>query len=219
MSLFKKKAGPENPIIIAGLGNLGSQYHKSRHNAGFLVTERLAERLGLSWKKGSRMGVAAVRLACFDPAASPGARPGVSRGLSSQIPSALLQAQRALLLLQPLAFMNLSGAPVASALRRFKSSASELLVIHDEIELPFGRLSLQLGGGHRGHNGIRDIHARLEGRVYHRLRFGVGRPPDRQVADYVLSPFSPQEWSDIGGLLDQACDLCLQWATALAKDQ
>ncbi len=197
MSLFKKKIHKkkiyaDNPLIIAGLGNPGPHYRQSRHNAGFLVVERLAEQLQAPWQEGASSGCPATRLSLTEIRAASG-------------------QEEAIVLLQPLQFMNLSGSPVAHALRRFKSEPARLLVIHDEIELPFAEIRLQYGGGHRGHNGIRDIHAKLQDSSYHRLRFGVGRPEEGQVADYVLSPFSPQQRSQLEGLLEQSCSLCLQW--------
>lgn len=152
---------------IVGLGNPGAKYALTRHNIGFLVVDALAQEFGArSFKNEFKSQVARLRLEGSDE----------------------------LLLIKPQTFMNLSGEAVQAAMAFFKIPPDNLLVVHDEVDLPFGQIRLQKNRGHGGHNGVRDIHAKI-GSDYARLRFGVGRPlqPQMEVADYVLQNFSKEE--------------------------
>jgi PTH1 family peptidyl-tRNA hydrolase len=150
--------------LIVGLGNPGSQYSWTRHNAGFMVLDRLAQLAGIAVTK---------------------------KNFSGLYGDGSWQGER-LFLLKPQTFMNLSGRSVAPALRFHKLSLSDLIVIHDEIDIPFGQIRLKEGGGHGGHNGLRSLMQELGG-GFLRLRVGVGRPAHGDAADYVLSPFAREE--------------------------
>lgn len=147
--------------LIVGLGNPGQQYEKNRHNAGFLFLDRLVSEYGRVWLKDSKF-----------------------HGFVSTI-----QINRdKVILLKPGTFMNLSGQAVGAVIRYYKIQADEILVVHDELDFPAGVVKLKKGGGHAGHNGLRDIIAHLDSKEFYRLRVGIGRPAaGKAVADYVLS--------------------------------
>jgi len=157
--------------LIVGLGNPGSQYQKTRHNAGFLFLDYLAE-VGLSsWAVESKFhGVVS----------------------SCQI------AGKKVILLKPQTFMNKSGLAVGAVARYYKIKPEEILVAHDELDLDSGVVRFKMGGGHAGHNGLRDIIQSLGEKNFYRLRFGIGRPSvGKKVADFVLSGSSKQEAEDL----------------------
>jgi PTH1 family peptidyl-tRNA hydrolase len=117
-------------------------------------------------------------------------------------------------LAKPLSFMNLSGGPVAALVKYYKVDASRLIVVHDELDIPFDTLRLKVGGGHGGHNGIRDIAAALGTPDFARVRVGIGRPPGRQpAADFVLRDFTATERATLPNLLSDAADAVEQLAT------
>ncbi|MCK9608427.1 MAG: aminoacyl-tRNA hydrolase [Methylomonas sp.] len=148
--------------LIVGLGNPGSQYDKTRHNAGFLFLDHLAGSHGVGW---SGNGQFQGDVASYSSVAGK------------------------LLLLKPMTFMNKSGSSVGKMLRYHKLKPEELLVVHDELELPEGVVKLKRDGGHAGHNGLRDIISHIDSRDFYRLRVGIGRPetPGANIANYVLS--------------------------------
>jgi peptidyl-tRNA hydrolase, PTH1 family len=165
--------------LVAGLGNPGPQYAGNRHNAGFMVAELLAARIGSGFRRDrSRAQAATGRLA------------GVP-----------------VILAKPMSFMNLSGEPLVAMARFYKIPASRLVVVHDELDLPFGTIRLKLGGGDGGHNGLRSLTRSLATRDYYRVRVGIGRPPGRQdPADYVLRDFSAAERKELPLVLERAAD-------------
>jgi PTH1 family peptidyl-tRNA hydrolase len=166
--------------LIAGLGNPGSQYAGNRHNAGFMVADVLAARLGTSFKRDR------------------------SR---AQVATAML-AGTPVTLAKPMSFMNLSGGSVAALRAFYKIPPQRIIVIHDELDLPFGAIRLKTGGGDNGHNGLRSVTAALGTRDYHRVRVGIGRPPGRMdPADFVLRDFSVAERSELPELLDRSADM------------
>ncbi|MCK1796844.1 aminoacyl-tRNA hydrolase [Streptomyces sp. XM4193] len=172
------------PWLVAGLGNPGPQYAGNRHNVGFMVADLLAERMGGAFKshKASRSQVLEGRIGT----------PGVD---STRV-----------VLAKPMSFMNVSGGPVASLLDFYKVDLSRLVVVHDELDIPYGTLRLKKSGGDNGHNGLRSLTKTL-GPDYHRARFGVGRPPGRMaVADYVLKDFSGAERKELEYLVDRTAD-------------
>jgi peptidyl-tRNA hydrolase, PTH1 family len=172
--------------LICGLGNPGTEHAGDRHNAGYLVVDRL----------GARLGVA------LDTAKFEG-RLGAGR----------IGAER-LLLLKPETYMNLSGQSVAAAARFYKLLPADVLVVHDELDLPFGRMQLKSGGGTAGHNGLRSILACLGEEGFARLRMGVGKPEGKErTVGHVLSGFSAEERAALPELLDQAADAAVGWAT------
>jgi PTH1 family peptidyl-tRNA hydrolase len=147
--------------LIVGLGNPGQQYEKTRHNAGFLFLEQLACDLSCSWTKESRFQ---------------------GWWASGNV------AMQKVMLLKPATFMNHSGQSVGAMARYHKINPDEILVVHDELDFEAGLVKLKKGGGHAGHNGLRDIIAHLGSNDFYRLRIGIGRPViGKSVADYVLS--------------------------------
>lgn len=183
------------PWLVVGLGNPGKEYARNRHNVGFMVADLLAGRLG-------------VRLGRHRRAA---AETGEGRlGLGGP----------KLVLAKPLTYMNLSGAPVASLAQFYKVPVEQVVAVHDELDIDYGRLRAKQGGGEGGHNGLRSMSRSLGSKEYLRVRFGIGRPPGRQdPADYVLSDFSTTERKELEFLVDRAADLVeavvvrgLEWA-------
>lgn len=165
-------------LLVAGLGNPGREYEATRHNAGFLVADELARRLGGSWRGKFSGELAEVRL----------------DGLR-------------LALLKPQTYMNESGRSVGAALRFFKTDPVALLVVHDEVDLEPGRLQARFGGGLAGHNGLRSVAQHVGTPDFGRLRVGVGRPErgdPRPVADFVLSQFPAD--LDVEALVARAAD-------------
>ncbi|MGO1847681.1 aminoacyl-tRNA hydrolase [Microbacterium sp.] len=167
--------------LIAGLGNPGPRYDLTRHNVGQMVVDELAARRAESF--GQHKANARV--------AETWVRPGAAK----------------LVLAKPNSFMNVSGGPVSSLAKFFSIDPSRVIVVHDELDIPFDSLKLKLGGGHGGHNGVRDVAKALGSGEFVRVRVGIGRPPGRQdPADWVLSPFSAGERQDLGNLLVDAAD-------------
>ena len=165
-------------LLVAGLGNPGREYGRTRHNVGWLVVDELARRHGGSWRSKFSGSLAEIRL-------------GDAR----------------LALLKPETYMNESGRSVAAASRFFKVPAESLLVVHDDVDLEPARLQARRGGGLAGHNGLRSLARDLGTQDFLRLRIGVGRPArgdPRPVSDWVLSPFAPEE--DVEALVGRAAD-------------
>ncbi len=170
-------------FAVVGLGNPGPRYEATRHNIGQHVVHLLAHRAGTSLSAHKQSNTQAASLRVGPP---PGERVilGISNG-----------------------YMNTSGGPVSSLLSYFKIEPENLIVVHDELDLPFGTLKLKRGGGAGGHNGLKDISKSLGTQDFIRLRFGIGRPPGRQnPADYVLSDFSSTERKTLDTLIDEAAD-------------
>jgi PTH1 family peptidyl-tRNA hydrolase len=165
--------------LVAGLGNPGPHYAGNRHNAGFMVADLLAGRIGASYRRDrSRAEVATGRL-----------------------------AGQPVTLVKPMSFMNASGGPVASVSGFYKIPAERVVIIYDELDLPFGTIRLKLGGGDNGHNGSRSVTAALGTRDYYRVRAGVGRPPGRMdPTDFLLGDFSAVERKELPFLIDRAAD-------------
>ncbi len=165
--------------LIAGLGNPGPQYAGNRHNAGFMVADLLAARIGTRFKRDrSRADVADGRLA------------GVPVTLG-----------------KPRTFMNLSGGPVAALRGYYKIPPERIVVVHDELDIPFAAIRLKLGGGDNGHNGLRSVTAALGTRDYYRVRCGIGRPAGRMdAADFVLHDFSGPEPAMLPEFLSRCAD-------------
>jgi peptidyl-tRNA hydrolase, PTH1 family len=166
--------------LVVGLGNPGPAYAGNRHNVGQMVLAELADRRSATFK--SHRSNAAV-----------------AEGRTSAGPR--------LILAKPNTFMNVSGAPVAALLRFYKLEPAQLIVIHDELDIPFEQLRLKFGGGHGGHNGTRDILEVLGTGDFTRVRVGIGRPPGRQpAADFVLRDFSGAERQVLPSVLSDAAD-------------
>jgi PTH1 family peptidyl-tRNA hydrolase len=177
--------GTAGPWLVVGLGNPGPEYAGNRHNVGAMVVAQLASDLGVKLSAHrSRAQVGEVRLA------PSGGQPG-----------------ERVVLAVPTSYMNESGGQVTSAVRFFKVEPERLLVIHDELDLPFGDLMLKLGGGEGGHNGLRSVSRSLGTRDYSRLRIGIGRPPGRMdAADFVLRDFSAGERKELPFVVADAVD-------------
>ncbi len=175
--------------LIVGLGNPGQQYEKNRHNAGFLFLDHLLNQHSGSWSNESKFhGIVATSFI----------------------------AGSKVILLKPQTFMNRSGLSVGSVARYYKIKAEEILLVHDELDFAAGVVKLKKGGGHAGHNGLRDIIANMGERDFYRARIGIGRPVSgKPVADYVLSDPSRDE----RGLMLSAFDLLdLQMDKIVAED-
>jgi PTH1 family peptidyl-tRNA hydrolase len=167
------------PTLVVGLGNPGPRYEGNRHNVGFLVADELADRMGGKFKG--------------------------HRSVADVLEGRLAGARVALV--KPRVFMNLSGGPVAGAVKFFKVPMENLVVVHDELDLPYGAVRLKLGGGENGHNGLRSVTKSLGSRDYHRVRFGIGRPPGRMdPADFVLRDFSATERKELAFAVDRCAD-------------
>jgi PTH1 family peptidyl-tRNA hydrolase len=169
--------------IVVGLGNPGPSYQATRHNVGYLVTDELAQRMGGSWKahKSGRALAVEGRLAGV-----PGIRTVLGRGRC---------------------YMNESGGPVAGLLKFYKATPEQLVVVYDELDLPYGDMRVKFGGGDNGHNGLKSVRASLGTGDWYRVRVGISRPQGRQApADYVLKPFSTTERRELDLHVNRAAD-------------
>jgi PTH1 family peptidyl-tRNA hydrolase len=165
--------------LVVGLGNPGPKYAGNRHNIGFHVVDLLAERMGARFK--------------------------AHKGRADVVEGRL--AGRRVVLAKPSSYMNLSGGPVASLRDFFKVPAERIVVVHDELDLPFATLRLKRGGGDNGHNGLRSLTQSLGTKEYLRVRWGIGRPPGRQdPADFVLKDFTAAERKELPFHVDRAAD-------------
>ena len=172
----------EGPFLVVGLGNPGPSYAGNRHNVGAMVLDELAARAGvkLSPGKGKR------------------ARTLIGEGRL---------AGRRVVLARPTSYMNESGGPVRGLLDYHSIAPTDLVVLHDELDIPFASVRLKRGGGEGGHNGLRSITRSTGTKDYLRVRVGIGRPPGRQdAADFVLKDFSATERKELDLLLAEAAD-------------
>ncbi|GAA4916510.1 aminoacyl-tRNA hydrolase [Nesterenkonia rhizosphaerae] len=168
--------------LIAGLGNPGARYQRTRHNIGQMVLDELLDRMGASYSR-TKVGAKAVG------ARLPGGGPKVIFAISE-------------------GYMNTSGKPVRSLMDYFSVDSQHLVVVHDELDIDFGRIKLKRGGSEGGHNGLKSITQHLGGnRDYLRVRAGIGRPPGQMdTADYVLQKFSSAEEKQLPDVIDRAAD-------------
>ena len=178
-----------DPWLVVGLGNPGPTYAGNRHNVGQMVVDELARRAGSQFSThrgpGGRAQVAEVRIGVL-----PGGAPG---------PRAVLA--------KPSTYMNVSGGPVGGLAAYLDVPVDHVLVVHDEIDIPFAAVRLKLGGGEGGHNGLRSISSVLGTKDYLRVRVGVGRPPGRtDAAEHVLKDFTAVERKELPWLVDAAAD-------------
>ena len=166
-------------FLVVGLGNPGREYELTRHNVGFMVVDALAERVGVQ--------------VC-------------DKKFKARVGRARLEGEDCLLM-KPETYMNLSGESVGPALGFFKLSTAQVIVVHDELDLPLGTVRLKKGGGHGGHNGLRSLKQHLPDDGFVRIRIGIGRPPPQwDSADYVLSRFAPEERAAADRALNDAAD-------------
>lgn len=163
--------------LVAGLGNPGPHYQLSRHNVGFLVADNLALAFQIPWRKAKFQ-----------------AWLGQGRIADQQV-----------LLVKPQTFMNSSGLALAKLIEHFSIPVTELIVIHDDLDLPLGKIRIKKGGADGGHQGLRSIIDWLDDASFLRLRLGIGRPgPGQDAAEYVLSSFSNEEMDDLNQMVTQA---------------
>lgn len=182
----------EGRWLVVGLGNPGPQYAGNRHNVGQMVLDELARRAGASFS--SKGGVLSRRPQAATAEVRLGTLPGGAPG-----PRAVLA--------KPSTYMNTSGGPVAALARYYDVPPERVVMVHDELDIPFGEVRLKIGGGEGGHNGLRDTTKALGTKEYLRVRVGVGRPPGRMdAADFVLRDFAKPEQKDLPWLLDAAAD-------------
>lgn len=167
-------------IIIVGLGNPGREYAMTRHNLGYLVVEALARQIGWHFKVDRRFNALGVK--------------GLFEGV-------------ALHLLLPTTYMNASGSAIKRYLDFFKLSPKQLIVVVDDIALPFGQLRLRERGSAGGHNGLKSIETHLGTNEYVRLRMGIGHPGQNDLVDYVLDPFSSTELEQLPAVVDRGVDV------------
>jgi peptidyl-tRNA hydrolase, PTH1 family len=168
-----------SPWLVVGLGNPGPEYAGNRHNVGFAVVELLAERVGGKFR---------------------------SHKTRADVIEGRVAGQR-VVLAKPRSYMNESGGVVAGLTDFFKVPLDRLVIVHDELDLPYGGLRLKLGGGDNGHNGLKSIRRSLGSGEFNRVRFGIGRPPGRMdPSAFVLRNFSTAERKDLDVLVDRAAD-------------
>jgi peptidyl-tRNA hydrolase, PTH1 family len=179
--LLRRDFGPSLDALVVGLGNPGPEYATTRHNLGFMVTDRIAGAWSVSWRSKFSGRLAEAR-----------------------------DGDLRVALLQPQTYMNLSGRSVAAAMRFYKLEPSALVVVHDEIDLALGDVRAKFGGGLAGHNGLRSLREQLGTADFARVRIGVGRPERGEripVADWVLRPFPAEV--DVAALVAQGTDCTL----------
>ena len=168
------------PLLVVGLGNPGPTYAKTRHNVGFMVADVLAARMGAPFKVHKKSGAEVVT-------GHLGGRPVV--------------------LAKPRTYMNESGRQVGPLAKFYSVAVGDVIVIHDELDIDFGRIRLKIGGGEGGHNGLRSTASALGSKDFQRVRIGIGRPPGRQdPAAFVLQPFNAAERAEVPTIVEQAAD-------------
>jgi len=170
---------PPGRALVVGLGNPGPKYELTRHNIGFLVADALSERYAASWTE--------------------------KRSFRGHVTEAQRGVHR-VTLLKPMTFMNLSGESVRPACEFWRLGKESIIVVHDDIELPPGRVRIKIGGGHGGHNGLKSIDRHLGGRDYVRVRLGVGRPELGDVSAWVLSSFTGEDRDLVIQLIERGVD-------------
>ena len=188
------EAQPQKIRMIAGLGNPGEEYAQTRHNAGFKAIDELARQANVTyWKNQAGAEVASIKV--NDAEAEGG--------------------KREVILVKPQSYMNTSGGPISKLCAQYKVSVEELLVIHDELDIPAGDVRIKVGGGHAGHNGLRSIIDKMGSRDFSRVRVGIGNPPGRMpVADFVLKQLRSREAEEFDETTVRAAEAA---ATALTR--
>jgi peptidyl-tRNA hydrolase, PTH1 family len=168
------------PLLVVGLGNPGPQYATTRHNIGFLVADVLADRIGSGFKVHKKSGADVVTGRLGD---------------------------KSVVLAKPRTYMNESGRQVGPLAKFYSVAPADVIVLHDELDIDFGRIRLKFGGGVAGHNGLRSVSAALGTNDFKRVRIGIGRPPGRQSgASFVLENFNSRERPELGTIVEQSAD-------------
>ena len=168
------------PLLVVGLGNPGPQYATTRHNLGFLVADVLADRIGAGFKVHKKSG--------------------------AEVTTGRLGG-KSVVLAKPRTYMNESGRQVAPLAKFYSVAPAGVIVLHDELDIDFGRIRLKFGGGIAGHNGLRSVGQSLGSNDFGRVRLGIGKPPGRQSgASFVLEGFNSRERPELGLFLEQAAD-------------
>lgn len=170
-------------FMIVGLGNPGKAYENTRHNVGFWVIEKIAEKLNI--KVDKKQGKALVQIAYWDG--------------------------KKVLLVKPQTFMNLSGQAVMELLNYYQDQIEDLIIIHDDLDLPPGQLRFKKGGGTGGHNGLKSIVQYLNSQDFDRLKIGIGRPQHSDVKDFVLTGFSKEERVEVDKEVEKAVEGIKIW--------
>ncbi len=176
--------------LLAGLGNPGPEYERTRHNVGFMIADELARRARASFSapRGMRASVAETVISAAGVGVPPGER---------------------LVLVKPKTFMNESGQAVGKLVAFYKLAADHVVIVHDELDLDFGQLRIKFGGGDNGHNGLKSVRAHLHTGDFYRVRFGVGRPTGHHAAaDHVLATFPKAMREDLAVEVQRAADAC-----------
>ena len=176
-----------SPLLIVGLGNPGKSYDLTRHNIGFKVVESIAHKLGVSFQVKKEF-----------------------RGACAQS----VVGERKVILLMPTTYMNISGESVKAVMDYYKIPSGDVLIICDDVYLPFGRLRLKDRGSSGGHNGLKNIEKMLATQEYIRLKIGVDLDPNMDLADYVLAPFSQAERQDLDTVISQSTEVALAWGAS-----
>ncbi len=184
MTFRRKPLAAPVDLIVLGLGNPGPEYSGTRHNLGFMCLDEVARRLGVRVSARSSQSLVATAT-----------RPGDGGSI---------------LLAKPQTFMNLSGRAAAALVRKHKLQPSNVWVIHDEMDIPFGKLRIRKGGGSGGNNGVRSLIADLGDSDFARFRMGVGRPEPEDAVDYLLSPFTEAERDRVHEFVAMAADAVLE---------
>ncbi|MFV8049836.1 aminoacyl-tRNA hydrolase [Mycobacterium sp. 48b] len=168
------------PLLVVGLGNPGPAYAKTRHNIGFMVADVLAARIGSAFKVHKKSGAEVIT------------------GRLAGAP---------VVLAKPRCYMNESGRQVGPLAKFYSVPPGRIVVIHDELDIDFGRIRLKVGGGEGGHNGLRSVASALGSKDFQRVRIGVGRPPGRKdPAAFVLESFTAAERAEVPTICEQAAD-------------
>lgn len=168
------------PLLVVGLGNPGPQYETTRHNLGFLVADVLADRIGAGFKVHKKSG--------------------------AEVTTGRLGG-KSVVLAKPRTYMNESGRQVGPLARFYSVAPADVILLHDELDIDFGRIRLKFGGGIAGHNGLRSVGQSLGTNDFGRVRLGIGKPPGRQSgASFVLENFNSRERPELGVFLEQSAD-------------
>jgi PTH1 family peptidyl-tRNA hydrolase len=168
------------PLLVVGLGNPGPNYAKNRHNLGFMVADILADRIGSGFKVHKKSG--------------------------AEVTTGRIGG-RSVVLAKPRVYMNESGRQVGPLAKFYSVAPPDVIIVHDELDIEFGRIRLKFGGGVAGHNGLRSVSSALGTNDFQRVRIGVGRPPGRKSgATFVLENFAAAERTEVPTICEQAAD-------------